>query len=302
MLKFSTLPAWAAIAVTASACAFVEAAGEITFGAAQKIPRVATDLKWPGADQLLGNALTGATGDKAPPGLPKSLGSATLAHVQGIMTIDGQCKRTAIVPKIDSKASASTSQLRNLAFTVLNCGDPTRCVEECKSFRGMKVEARIQFQLLTPETGKKITEVTKSKGDPDAIVQIRAQFFTLDYYQAKPGGAANERMSITNLFSASELGLSSVGGGDETIFLKQRYLPKISAKTPQRFEIDGRAEFTRKTKMAVIAGQTLWIEIFQRLEIPQENLYAITLGGGGVDMELQPEFVVSAIKVAHSAL
>ena len=282
-------------------CSALEAAGEITLGADTKIPRLTTDLKWPGVDQLLGNALTSATGsDKAPPGLPKSLGSATLAHVQGIMTIDGQCQRSVTIPKIDAKST--DSPIKNLKFDVINCGDPNRCVEQCQGFRGMKMEARVQFQLLNEVTAKKIRDNLSKQTDPDAIVQIRAQFFALDYYEQKPGGKPGEKVSITKLFSTNEMGLSSAGGGDDTIIVQQRYLSKISKTTPQRFELDSNAPFTKKTKQAVINGETLWIEIFERLAIPQQNLYALTLGGGGVEFELQPEFVVSAIKVAKSAL
>ncbi len=301
MRKILLISATCGLIVAAQGCSALEAAGEITLGAETKIPKFSTDIKWPGVDQLLGNALTSATGgDKAPPGLPKSLGSATLAHVQGIMTIDGQCERAVMVPAVASKAADSL--IKNLQFNVTNCGDPNRCIEQCQGFRGMKMEARVQFQLLNEKNAKQIKENLSKQTDPAAIVQIRAQFTQLDYYEQKPNGKPGEKVSITKLFSNSEMGLSSSGGGDDTVIVEQRFIGKISKTTPQRFEIDQNAPFTKKTKQAVINGETLWIEIFQRLSIPQQNLYAITLGGGGVDLELQPEFVVSAVKVAKSAL
>lgn len=290
-----------AIPLLVGGCAFLNAAGEITVGPEAKIPKLSTDLKWPGVDQVLGKALTSSTGtSKAPPGLPTSLGSATLAHVQGIMTIDGECNRDVTIAAVESKVKDSL--LKNLNFTVTNCGDPNRCVEQCAGFRGMRMEARIQFQLLDTKNAKKIKEVLSNDTSPDAIVAIRAAFTKMDYYEAKPGGKAGETISITNLFSNSEIGVSSAGGGDDTILVRQRYLSSISPKTPQRFALDPKAEFTIKTKKAVINAETLWIEIFQRIWIPQQNLYAITLGGGGVQIELQPEFVINAVKVIEGAL
>lgn len=289
-----------AVAAAVSACSFLNAVGEITVGAANKIPKVSTDLKWPGADQVLGKALTSNTGSsKAPPGLPTALGSATLAHVQGIMTIDGECNRSVTVPGVDSKDK--NSLLKNLNFTITNCGDANRCVEQCQGFHGMKMEARIQFQLLNAAQAKKIKEFLSNQTSPDAVVAIRATFTKLDYYEAK-FGKPNEKESITKLFANSEIGVSSPGGGDDTVLVKQRYLPSISPTTPQVFALDQKADFTLKTKKAVINAQETWIEIFQRIAIPQQNLYGITLGGGGVELELQPEFVINAVKVVEGAL
>lgn len=290
-----------AATLTTGACSFLNAAGEITVGAKEKIPKVSTDLKWPGADQVLGKALTSSSGtSKAPPGLPTSLGSATLAHVQGIMTIDGECNRSVVVPTIESKAKDSL--LKDLNFIITNCGDPNRCVQQCQGFRGMMMEARIKFQLLDTAKAKKIKEVLSNNTSPDAIVAIRAEFTKLDYYEAKVGGKPGETVSITKLFSNSEIGVSSANGGDDTVLVKQRYLTGISPTTPQRFALDPKAEFTVKTKKAVINAETTWIQIFQRIWIPQQNLYGITLGGGGVQIELQPEFVINAVKVIDGAL
>lgn len=295
---------WALLAATLPAlgCSFVEAAGDITLGAEQKIPKVATQIMWPSADDLLGKALTGATGtSKAPAGLPTKLGSASLAHIQGLMTIDGECQRTVLIPTVESKAQGSL--LRNLVFNLTNCGDPKRCVDSCQGFSGMKMEARIQFQLLDVAKAKKIKEYLSSKTNPDAIVQVRARFSVLDFFETIPGTSPLQTKSIVNMFADSQIGVSSEGGGDDTVVVEQRYLGKISPKTPQRFELDPRAEFTQKTKKAVIlAEKPIWIEVFQRIWVPQKNLYSITLGGGGVNLDLQPEFVISALQVVKGAL
>jgi hypothetical protein len=292
----------AGLALAFSACSFLEAAGEITLSAKDGVPKVSTDLVWPAAGDLLGNDLSGAAGStKAPAGMPSGLGAATLAHVQGLMTIDGECQRSVLVPTVESKIK--DTQLRNLRFELTNCYDPSqRCVDQCAGFRGMKIEARLEYQLLDEATAKRIRSTLSDQTNASAIVQVRVQFAKLNYFEPKPQGAPGEKVSITKLFAHSELGLASEGGGDDTVVVTQRYLGKISPATPQRFEIDPKAAFTQTTKEAVLAAKPKWIEIFQRIDVAQANLYAVTLGGGGVELEFQPEFVISALEVAKGAL
>ena len=87
-----------------------------------------------------------------------------------------------------------------------------------------------------------------------------------------------------------------------TVLVLQRYLSRITGKTPQRFALDNQAEFTQKTKQGVIAAKTMWIEIFQRFAVPQADLYSVQLSGGGVELDFQPEFVISALEVAKGQL
>lgn len=290
-----------AAAPALAACSFLEAAGEVTLGAKEGVPKVSTDLVWPSAAALLGDDLVEVTGGaKAPAGLPAHLGAATLAHVQGLMTIDGECQREVLVPTVESKIKET--KLRDLRFRLTNCHDPAlRCVAECAGFRGMKIEARLQYQLLDEATAKRIRATLSDQTSAAAIVQVRLQFSRLNYFEPAPGDPKG-KISITKLFANSELGLASEGGGDDTVVVTQRYLGKISPTTPQRFEIDPKAPFTRATKEAVLAAKPKWLEIFQRIDVAQANLYALTLGGGGVELEFQPEFVISALEVAKSAL
>ncbi|MBI5610475.1 MAG: hypothetical protein HY902_16475 [Deltaproteobacteria bacterium] len=295
--------ALAGVALAAApACSFLEAAGEVTIGAEQKIPRVSTQIKWPSVDKVLGNALTTATGGaKAPAGLPGTLNAATLAHVQGLMTIDGECHRVVSIPQVDSKAKDSV--LENLRFELTNCGDPTRCVERCNGFVGMKMEARIDFQMLDAAKVKKLKEFLSDQTSTAAILQIRAQFSQLDFFEEVLGAPAGQTKSIAPLFADSQMGLSSLAGDDDTVVVEQRYLPLISPKTPQRFELDPHSVFTERLKWSVLkASDAVWIQIFQKLWIPQKNLYGITLGGGGVNIELQPEFVINALEVVKGVL
>jgi hypothetical protein len=281
-----------AVLLGAQGCGFLEAAGEITIGEGQ-IARVQTDLQWPPVQEVLGDQVGAqATGDA--PGFPTDLADSTMAHVQGLMNIDGECRRTSTVAQV----AGGAAQLRNLTVEIINCGSPDRCTEYCEGFRGMKMSARVQFQLLDEEKAKKIRELLSDKTSPDAIVAIRGRFTKLLFYQLV-GGVKED---IGQYFETADFGLSSEGGGDDTVLIAQRYLARISAKTPQRFAFDNRAEFTIKTKQGVIAAKTMWIEIFQRFAIPQEHLYSVQLSGGGVELDFQPEFVISALEVAKGQL
>lgn len=273
-------------------CGFLEAAGEITIGEGQ-IARVQTDLQWPALTEVLGDQMAQGQGGDVP-GFPAKLDDSTLAHVQGLMNIDGECRRTSTVDTVDG----GQAQLRKLTVEIINCGSPDRCTEYCDGFRGMKMSARVQFQLLDEEKAKKIRELLSDKTSPDAVVAVRARFFKLLFYQTVGG----QREDIGPYFDTAEFGLSSEGGGDDTVLVSQRYLSRITGKTPQRFALDNQAEFTQKTKQGVIAAKTMWIEIFQRFAVPQADLYSVQLSGGGVELDFQPEFVISALEVAKGQL
>jgi len=277
------------------ACGFVEAAGEVTLGAG-KIAKVAYELTWPKVDDLIGTSAirqAGAASGQVS-GLPTSLEAATLRHVQGLMTIDGECKRTFQ----QAKVIAQSGTLQNLQVSVVNCGNPKRCVAACKGFVGMKMEARVEFQLLDADKSKKINELMGGDANPDTIVQVRANFTKLGFWQKE----GTTKKPVAPYFSEYELGVSSVGGGDDTVLVEQRYLASIAGDPPQRFELDPFASFTRKIKQNVLQGEQQWIEIFQRLSVEQKDLYSVRLGNAGVDLEFQPEFVISAIEVAKSQL
>lgn len=281
-----------AFALALPACGFVEAAGEITMGKGQ-VPRVTYDLAFPKVDDLLGPAIKGL-GSSAIPGLPTSFEAGTLAHMQGLMTIDGECRRQLT----EKEVKAAAGSLRNLSVEVINCGDPNRCVDYCKGFRGVKLEARVQFELLDAATSKKVVELLADTS-PDAIVQIRAQFSKLAFYQKD---AAGKKTETNQLFSGYELGVSSPGGGDDTVIVEHRFLSSITPTDPQRFELDRFAPFTSTIKANVLKGQGQWLEVFQRLAVPQGNLYSVRLGNAGIDLDFQPEIVISAIEVAKGQL
>ena len=191
-----------------SACSFLETAGDLEFGEGT-IPVVEFNQPWPSLDQLIGTSITNPTGG-ALPGAPTSLNAATLAHVQGLMAIDGECRRTydqpVIVPApVNGKPAATTAALRNLHVEVTNCGDPKRCVSRCEGFRGMKLEARVEIQVLTKEQAAQIKQRFPSDAGEAIVVSnhIFERLFT----------DAPEAAVVIDLTRGDGTARASVGGG-----------------------------------------------------------------------------------------
>jgi hypothetical protein len=307
--------------VLLSACSFLDTAGDIEFGEGT-IPVVEFNQPWPSLDQLIGTSITNPTGG-ALPGAPTSLNAATLAHVQGLMTIDGECRRTfdqpVIVPApVDNKtpAAAPTAALRNLHVEVVNCGDPKRCVAQCEGFRGMKLQARVEIQVLTKEQAAQIKQRFPADAG-EAIVGVRARFSELTFFQ----NVAGKQVALNKRFSLFQLGLASAGTPtevdefgdplpDDTVLIDSDYLPQICSGTctgpnalpPQRFALDNNAPFTAKFKSTALNGNEQWVTVFQRIGVAQADLYSVRLGDAGVRFRFQPELIINAIKVAQGTL
>lgn len=295
------------------ACSFLEAAADVPIG--DSVPHAQFLLKWPNVDQLVGGTLDKAGGGKMPDGFPKSLASGSLAHVQGLMTIDGECKRTFDQAVVDEKTTA----LRNLHVEVVNCGTEGRCTSSCidehgDPFRGVRLNARVQFNLVNADVAAKVGKVLNDKTDPDAISRVTLRFSKLEFIQdfTDPATGKTGSENIDNLFSGYQLGVGSVydadnptptdGTNDDTVIVKQQWLAAIANNPPQRFELDPTSDFSLKLRKAIIGGKQVWITVFQRIDVPEQNLYGVRMGTGGVNIDFQPEIVISGLKAVSGAL
>ncbi len=293
------------------ACAFLEAAGDVEVPQ-DSIPHAQFLLKWPNVDQLVGATLQKAGSGQMPPGFPTSLANGSLAHIQGMMTIDGECRRSFDQAVMDDPKVP----LKNLHVEVVNCGTEGRCTAECLDqygdpFRGVRLQARVWFNLISSDTSAKIQDIMKGQNNPDMIAQIRLRFSKLAFVQdvIDPATGAKQTATIDGLFSGYELGVGSAylpgdptAVDDDTAIVKQRYLASISPDTPQRFELDPTSDFSVKLRKAIVSGQQVWVAVYQRIDVPEQNLYAVRLNGGGVDLDFQPEIVISFIKTVTGAL
>ncbi len=279
----------ATAATLVSGCAFVEAATEQTIGEGQ-IPRFDEEILYPAIDDL-----TGLTADQSGsiPGFPTSLNNATFAHLQGAFAITGECSKSlAIEGPEDNEA------LVGIEVTVTNCTQDLRCAHICEEgFFGMMFEARVELLLLTKEKADKLRNLL-SELTPDAIAQIRLQFFELQLFQTDEDG---ERFEIHDSIDDFWLGLENADG-DRVVFLEGSHLDVIDPEDPQRFDIDAAAEFTIKLKDDVLAADEVSAFVVQSMRIPQPNLYELVFDGAGLQFDLQPEFVISVLEVVQSKL
>ena len=306
LLLLLSLAAWL------PACAFIEAAGDVEIPS-DSIPHAQMALKWPSVDDLLGKPSQQSGDGQVPPaGLPTSFQSASLAHMQGLMTIEGQCKVPYSMPDpVDPK-----SPIRNVRIEVINCGNEGRCAEQCKDdfgdpFRGMRLGARVQFNLINAAAATQIQTTLQGQTNPDVLAEIRLRFSKLAFMQdfTDPATGKTSAQNIDSLFSGFELGAGSAAlpgeptpDNDDTPIVKYRYLNSISPDTPQRFELDPTSAFSHTLRKAIIAGSQVWIDVYLRVDVPEQNLYAVRLNGGGVDIDFQPEIVISFAKALTGAL
>ena len=147
----------------------------------------------------------------------------------------------------------------------------------------------------------------KGQTSPDTLAEIRLRFSKLAFVQIDPATGVTE--TVNSLFSGYELGAGTAyppgdptAVNDDTPIVKQRYLASISPDTPQRFELDPTSAFSLKLRQAIVRGDQVWISVYQRIDVPEQNLYAVRLNGGGVDIDFQPEIVVSFTKALTGAL
>ena len=291
-MKASTL-LWI-LALVLPGCGLVEAAGDVTIGEGQ-VPRLTFDLKWPKVDDLVADSIANARAGQTPgaiPGMPTSFDAATLAHLQGLMAIDGECHRVLDQPKVANKSGT----LKDLHVEVTDCGHVGRCTDLCGDFRGMKLGARVSFALLDEKNAASIRDVL-SNTSADAIVQIRMNFYQLQFYQVE----GDKTLNVTPYFKSFEFGVA-VPGGPDTPVVDGAYLSSIRPSDPQRFEIPSGSDTVLKIKQAIVAGKPVWIEVYETMAVAQPDLYTVRLGGGGLNIDFQPEFVVSAVKAIKGQL
>ncbi|MSP90668.1 MAG: hypothetical protein EXR79_02500 [Myxococcales bacterium] len=307
------LLALATATASMGACGFIEAAGEITLDE-QQIPALKYDMPWPNLDTLVGSALTSAnqaTASAGVGGIPTSLNAATMAHIQGIMTIDGECRRTFDVGADQLKATKGL--VKAVKGEILNCGDPAkRCTDFCKTesgavFTGIKMVARVTFQLLdkvkSTALKKKLSEVGDPKLSQDPITQVRMRFKQLQFFQKtgeKDAKGVELERNVNHLFAGMQLGVADEGGGNETPIIRGRYLTRITPETPQRFELDPQSPFTINLKKKVLSASETSMDLYVKIAIEQGDLYSVKLGNGGIHLDLQPEIAISALRVIQS--
>ena len=323
---------WLTLALLCSGCGLFESDGEITLGKGQ-LPRVTQKIDWPDIDKLTGSALSGRLSTDQGTmvsGLPTSLKKGTLAHVQGLLSLAGDCRREMVEESVED---GPESALSNLAVRVTNCSGDARCEYLCGDFRGLELEAAVEIEVLDEAKAKDLSKELQQANPEaaiEAIVQIRLQFFGLSLYQT---GDDDQEQDVTDKIDDMELILTETGvnqsigeilaaekqmaqakvdasaKGEEfdaspwgtlpkwVKVLDARYIKDISAKTPRRFEIDPQSDLLKKLGKNIVDGESTRIRLVQRLRIKRPDLYDLRFEGAGVFVDVQPELVVSVLQL-----
>ncbi len=298
-------------------CSMFNAAGEITLGNKEKIPRVTQKIDWPDIDDLTGSALNkqvGATGPDGKPlisGIPKSLKKGTLAHVQGLLSLAGDCQREIKggikAPDPNDPVAvkkAASSPIKDITITITNCSGDARCKHICGDFEGVQLSAEVELELLTEAQAKELKKELAAANPENAangIVQLRLQFFKLDLYQASEADAKKSEV-ITNYLDSFDLLLNDAWGdipnedGLETVVLKGNDIHTIDGENGTRFEVDPSSEFIASIKRRVISGEATRFRLILRLRVLKPSLYEMRFDGAGVELDVQPEVVVSVLE------
>ena len=280
----------AALALLLPACAFVEAAGELTFGA-DDIPAFVVESDFPTVDEMGAEA---AEDLGEVPGFPDTFAGATLAHLQGAVLLAGECRRTVA---LDQQGEDDRIAGRR-SYTVAACPLQGRCAEACGAAgAGLDLELAAELELMDAEQAAEVSDML-SDASSDSIVQIRLRFSELGL-SWRDGAATSLRHDWVQDF---RLLIRSPSGRQQLEVVPPGYLERIRPDSPQRFALDDRSPITQGLKQAIVDGQAVHLTVVVQAHVPQWALYPIELSRAGLRVDMQPEIVISVVEAATSSL
>lgn len=278
------------LALSVSGCmGFLESAFELTFGPGD-IPEVLFDIRFPSVDDI---AAFSDEDVKSLPGFPSSLEDGTLAHLQGALVVQGECSEDLVVDQEGTDDRVDSARV----FTLATCTGEPRCASVCPAdFYGMTIHARVPVQLLDEAKALQLKD-SLAEVSPEAIVQVRLRFLELTFFQAEGG----QEVDVTDRFADILLTISNEWG--ESVELTAAgHMPRVTAESPQRFDIDAESDLMKRTKEMLLNAEPINLQIGVAMRVREPDLYALRISDAGVRVNVQPEFVISALKAATSKL
>lgn len=88
----------------------------------------------------------------------------------------------------------------------------------------------------------------------------------------------------------------------KVLVIDHPYLDRISEDTPQRFDVEIESAFTKRLKSEIFGGEPVTITVSLEMKIAQENLYNVSFDKAGLEIKIQPEIVVSVIKIVEGQI
>jgi hypothetical protein len=279
----------AALLALSGCMGFLESAFELTFGPGD-IDQVQFDIRFPSVDDVAAFADPGVTDL---PGFPSSLDNATLAHLQGALVVQGTCSQDLVVEQEDADDRIDA----NRVFTLTTCTGEPRCAPDCPAdFFGLTVHAQVPVQLLDEAKAAQLKD-SLAEVSPDAIVQVRLRFLELTFFQVEDGA----EVDVTDHFADILLTISNAWGETVELTAPGR-MPRVTVDEPQRFDIDAESDLMKRTKDMLLNAEPISLNIGVSMRVREPDLYSLRIADAGVRVDVQPEFVISALKAATSKL
>ena len=131
--------------------------------------------------------------------------------------------------------------------------------------------------------------------------RIRLNFFKFDLYQSADSGT--EKEVTTKYLDSLDLILNDAYGemhnddGKETAVIQGKEITTIDPIIGTRFEVDPRSEFITNIKARVVSGKATSFRIIPRVRVAKPDLYEMRFDGAGIELDVQPEVVVSVLDV-----
>ena len=278
-----------ALMLCSQGCAFLDSASELTVGP-DEIPRFRVETSFPRVEELGEFSMEEMNEIE---GFPDSLDEATLAHLQGALTLNGECRRVLVTEQRGTDDRVSGERI----YSLTTCSRTERCAQHCPTgLRGMVFESSTELQLIDAKKAEEIRDML-SEANPDSIVQIRLRFFELGLVQERHG----QVQDAGELLSAFQLSLRSEQG-NELVVVPDGYLQSISPETPQRFDLDSESLFMEELKSSILGGVPIRFTLMIRMEILQQDLYELEIGRAGFRLDMQPEVVISVLEAVRASL
>ena len=306
------------LAALTAGCGLLESALERTIGGSPgEIPRIRAWVDFPHADEVVDVAQMRRDGV---PGFPDTFEDVTLAHLQGLLILSGDCTHTSVRDQATGKVRLSGP----LTFTVTNCDDP-RCAALCApGTSGLQGKIVAPVEVVSEDEAKDVRAQLKDVS-PESIAQVRLRFFDLMLYSGAvastdadvpdsgvigpaDGGEVDSELAagdpwvlpVANLDGRLTSFTLEVADdqGNTVALIDQANLASISPLTPQRYDVDRESPLVDRVRADLIDGKAVNLSLAITMGFTRSALYDVRVNGAGLRFDIQPEVVVDVLKAA----
>jgi len=272
-------------ATVVSACDFVDAASELTAGGGE-VPRITASVSFPPVDRLVANR---PGGKERGTDLTGSLDHATLAHLAGVLRLDGTCA-------LDAALDAPGPPVVDLSARIVLCDPGRTCEDRCpEGFIGLLVELATTINVLDEKAAVRLSGLIDRVSE-DAIVQIRMRVHELSL--EGPGLDGATARDLLPLLSGFEFQIATRASPPVSL-VRAEHLAEFAGGATRRFELPSRAPLNAEIEGHLLSAEPFDLEFRFRFAFPSSALYGVTPGRTRWQFDVQPEFVLSVLKAVE---